>query len=432
MSYSSIDRSSLPPGLADVTSFGLVEALYGRRSRRFSMGVASPDNPLGYASEHEPVALTELEELLVLNSMAGNTGWHSSIKGSPLYAPHVSNYSAAAGGRAMPSAAGYHTTELFFTNDSGTWMFPTRDAPALVDEIPDSEGSLLNALEAHGKRVRKLSDKRIPTPPREPYIIAHNTWCANVPGSTLIIPVGDVAQQMIALLCFLVQNGHCIYDDINDRKIPGLERFADLVDVEEPARALSYMETYALTECTAELSCSCLTGMLMLQAMGLGGWMFDGINRFALYGAMDDPEAPGLGFAFEQRDGWTIPNPTGIPGVYEGLSPPHYPDMRAAVEAFAERKFGPGGPYNPDTPGPWKDSRGVRSSAQVHSEEFKDCVGVMAQYIYDTFGKFPGTVPTIFSMTFLQVHHLDIDYYDELFEPGHLLDTHRSHMERWH
>ena len=74
----------------------------------------------------------------------------------------------------------------------------------------------------------------------------------------------------------------------------------------------------------------------------------------------------------------------------------------------------------------------MRGSAQVHSEEFKDCVGVMAQYIFDTFGKFPGTVPTIFSMTFLQLHHLDIDYYDELFEPNHLLDTHRSHMERWH
>ena len=432
MSYERIDRSSLPSGLAGLTSFGLVEALYGRRSRRFSMGVTSPDSPLGYASKHEPLPLTEVEELVVLNGMAGNTGWHSSIKGSPVYAPHVSNYSAAAGGRAMPSAAGYHTTELFFTNDHGTYMFPTRDAPALVDGTPRSEDALADALEAHGKRIVKLSDRRIPTPPHEPYIIAHNTWCANKPGSTLIIPVGDVAQQMIALLCFLVQNGHCIYDDVNDRPIPGLERFRNIVDVDQPARALSYMETYALTECTAELSCSCFAGMLMLQAMGLGGWMFDGINRFALYGTMDDPEAPGLGFRHDQRDDWTIPNPTGIPGVYEGLTPPHYPDMRAAVEAFAERKFGPGGPYHPDTPGPWRDSRGVRSSAQVHSEEFKDCVGVMAQYVYDTFGKFPGTVPTIFSMTFLQAHHLDIDYYDELFEPDYLLDTHRSHVERWH
>ena len=432
MSYSSIDRSNLPPGLADVTDFGLVEALYGRRSRRFSMGVTSPDNPLGYASKHEPVPLTEVEELVVLNSMAGNTGWHSSIKGSPIYAPHVSNYSAAAGGRAMPSAAGYHTSELFFTNDNGTYMFPTRDAPALVDGTPRQRG--VAGRRARGARQAHREAQRPADPDAAPRAVHHRPQhlVRERPGSTLIIPVGDVAQQMIALLCFLVQNRHCIYDDINDRKIPGLERFADIVDVDQPARSLSYMETYALTECTAELSCSCFAGMLMLQAMGLGGWMFDGINRFALYGAMDDPEAPGLGFSPRPARGLADPQPDGIPGVYEGLSPPHYPDMRAAVEAFAERKFGPGGPYNPDTPGPWKDSRRVRSSAQVHSEEFKDCVGVMAQYIYDTFGKFPGTVPTIFSMTFLQAHHLDIDYYDELFEPDYLLDTHRSHMERWH
>ena len=31
-------------------------------------------------------------------------------------------------------------------------------------------------------------------------------------------------------------------------------------------------------------------------------------------------------------------------GVFEAYCPPHYPDMAAAVEAFVERKFGPGGP----------------------------------------------------------------------------------------
>jgi hypothetical protein len=70
--------------------------------------------------------------------------------------------------------------------------------------------------------------------------------------------------------------------------------------------------------------------------------------------------------------------------------------MRAAVEAIQKRKFGPGGPFHPETPGPWKNSVKVRSAAQVHSEEFRECVGLQAQYILDTFGKFPGTVPSIF------------------------------------
>jgi len=53
--------------------------------------------------------------------------------------------------------------------------------------------------------------------------------------------------------------------------------------------------------------------------------------------------------------------------VMESFCPPHYPDMRRAVEAVVQRKFGLGGPFHRDTPGPWKDSAKVRSSAQVHS-----------------------------------------------------------------
>jgi hypothetical protein len=236
---------------------------------------------------------------------------------------------------------------------------------------------------------------------------------------------------MIAVLCFLLQNGYVIYDDINGEQVPGLERFAHLANLEEPL-PLTFAETYAITECTAELSTCCYAGMLMLQAMGLGGWMFDGIDRYTVLGASGDPEVPGLGFRYDTDERWSLPNPTGLPGVFEGYCPPHYPDMRAAVEAFAERKFGPGGPFHPDTPGPWKESSTVRSSAQVHSEEFKECVAVMAQHIYDRFGKFPGTVPSIFVLTYLQAHHLDLEFYDHHFGPGAYLKTHADHMARWH
>jgi hypothetical protein len=34
--------------------------------------------------------------------------------------------------------------------------------------------------------------------------------------------VADIAQHLIAILCFVVQNGYAIYDDVNDRKIAGL------------------------------------------------------------------------------------------------------------------------------------------------------------------------------------------------------------------
>jgi hypothetical protein len=426
-----METTIYPPGLKTALEFPLIGALFGRRARRFSLGASIPDGSLAYTSRHEPLPLTELEQMMVLTAAAGNTGWHYMITRHAKYAPHLSNYSAAAGGRTFPSAAGFHTSEIFFTNDDGVYFLATRDAGALVERKPDKDFDLNALLEAHRQRIRKLADDRLFIPPAEPYMEGHNTWCVNRRGSLLIIPVGDIAQHMLANLCFLVQNGYCIYDDVNREQIPGLERFRHLVDVNNPY-PLTFIEQYSLTECTAELSTSCYAGMLMLQAMGLGGWMFDGIDRHVVLGASGDPNVPGLGFRYDTDDRWALPNPTGLPGVFEGFCPPHYPDMRAAVEAFAQRKFGLGGPFHPDTPGPWKESAKVRGSAQVHNEEFKECVALMAQYICDRFGKFPGTVPSIFILTYLQAHHLDLEFYDHHFQPGAYLETHAQHMANWH
>ena len=416
--------------LRELSEFPLLQSLYGRRSRRFALGAEIPEGPLAYRSSREPMPLTELERMLVLSSMGGTTGWHYAITRNATYAPHFPNYSGAAGGRTFPSAAGFHTAELFFTDDSGTYFFPTRDAGALVDpEIEEVTPELM--VERHRERLRPLSDRRINLPPQEPYMEGHNTWCVNVPGSLLVIPVADIAQHSIAGLCFLGQNGYCVYDDVNDRRIPGIEQFRGLVDVDNPF-PLTFIDQYLLSEAVAELATCCYAGVLVLQAMGLGGWMFDGIDRFTMLGASGDPEVPGLGFRFDAHERWSTPNPTGLEGVLEAFCPPHYPDMAAAVEAFAERKFGPGGPFHRDTPGAWSDSPGVRGSAQVHDEDFKACITTQAQYVYDTFGKFPGTVPTLMILNYVQAHHLDLDFYDRFFRAGAYLRTHAEHMERWH
>jgi hypothetical protein len=426
-----MDPTNVPAGLERALSFPLIEALHGRRARRFSMGAEIPDGPLAYRSRHEPMPLDDLETMLVLTSAAGNTGWHFAITRNATYAPHLANYSGSAGGRTFPSAAGFHTTEVFFTDDSGVYLFETRDAPRLVDREPGDPVDIGAVIEAHRSRIRKLADGRMHIPAEEPYMEGHNTWCVNRPGSLLLIPVADVAQTLIAILCFIVQNGACMTDDVNGEPVAGIEEFRGLVNVDEPY-PLTFLEQYALTEATAELTTSCYAGMLTLQAMGLGGWMFDGIDRHTVLGASGDPEVPGLGFRYDTDDRWSLPNPTGLDGVFAGYCPPHHVDMRAAVDAFAERKFGPGGPFHPDTPGPWKESARVRSAAQIHSEEFKACVALQAQHVMDRFGKFPGTVPTLFILTYLQAHHLDLEFYDHHFGPGAYLPTQAEHMASWH
>jgi hypothetical protein len=416
--------------LNDLLKFPLLEAIGGRRSRRFCLGAEIPDGVLAFKSSHPPLPLSETERLIVLSTMGGVTGWHFAIMRHAKYAPRLSNYCASPVGRTFPSAAGFVTSELFYTDDSGTYFFPTRDFHPQF-EIKDGKVNLEEFLKMHQKRIKKLSDKRLHIPRAEPYMEGHNTWIANHKGSTLIIPIGDLAQHMLGTICFYTQNGFPIYDDIAKRPIPGIEQFSNIVDVSKTI-PLTFMEQYSLTELTAELSTSCYTGVLMLQAMGLGGWMFDGIDRHTVLGASGDPKVPGLGFAYDKDERWSIPNPTGLKGVFEGYCPPHYRDMREATEALSERKFGEGGVYNPNTPGAWSDSPKVRASANPYTEEFKECVALQAQYIYDTYGKFPATVPSIFLLTYLQAHHIDLDFYDNYFKPGAYLTTHKQHMKRWH
>ncbi|MBC7880650.1 MAG: hypothetical protein H7Y37_04895 [Anaerolineae bacterium] len=416
-------------GLQSVLEFPLVQALFGRRSRRFSLGASIPDGPQAFTSRQKPLPLTELERMLVLTAAAGNSGWHHMITRHGRYAPNFSNYSAAAGGRTFPSAAGFHTSEVFFTDDSGLYLFETRDAPA--QKAQDEHFDLEHLLALHRKRIRKLETGRLNIPPNEPHMEGHNTWCVNQPGSLLLIPVADIAQHLIAALCNIVENGYFLYDDVHREQIPGLERFRQLLGLER-SYALSYMEQMCLTAGTAELSTCCYAGMLILQAIGLGGWMFNGIYPSTMLGASGDPAIPGLGFRYDTDSRWALPNPTGRAGVFEAFCPPHYPDMHAAVAAFIERKFGSGGPFHPDTPGPWLESRRMRLSAKRHCDAFIECVGLMAQYVYDRFGKFPGTVPSVLVTTYLQAHHLDLDFYDHYFQPGAYLDTHARHMALWH
>lgn len=180
---------------------------------------------------------------------------------------------------------------------------------------------------------------------------AHNSWVANGPGTLLVIPVGDLAQHVLLGICYLLQNGQVLKDDINGRPIPGLERYADMVDLQN-VWPISFFEQWS----TAEL----------------------------------------------------------------------------AVEAVVERKFGAGGPYHAGTPGPWRDSAKVRSADEVHDERFRECVALQAQYLFDIFGKFPATVPSMFCIMYLQAHHLDLDFYDAFYKPGAYLRTHAEHMDKWH
>ena len=282
-------QRTFPPGFQDMLEFGFIEALTGRRARRFFMGAEIPDGVLAYKSRHDPVPLSELEKLLVVTACGRQHGLASyALPRKTIRAPFVELLKRCRWSRVSVRSR-FHTSNTFFTDDEGVYLLDNRDAPACADRPPGGSLDLEAAIDSVKTRVKKLCNGRLGVPPEVPYVEAHNTWVVNRPGTLLVIPVADLAQHLLLALCYFPQNGAVIRDDVHDCPIPGIEKFKNIVNVEQ-TWPLTFVEQWSLTEVTAELSTSCYAGVLMLQAMGLGGWMFNGMDSFSVLGASGNPK----------------------------------------------------------------------------------------------------------------------------------------------
>jgi hypothetical protein len=284
-----------------------------------------------------------------------------------------------------------------------------------------------------GSHCLRLSEQRVELPAAPPHISAHNLWNANRPGTTLFIPIVDLTQQLLDFLAIFLSGGVVPFDPARDRPCGDLEPFirAGLLD-ERKRLSVIDLEQYVLATGAVELGLICQNIVLVLQAMGLGGWMFTGIHPPSLLGAFSADGIAGLGFRFTRGPAWSAPNPVGLDGHFEGLCPPYYPDMRAAVARFVELKFGPGGTYDPAAPGPFRDNARIKAEVERYSPAFIELLGEVAQYLYETFGKFPATIPSVYVRVYAQAQHIDLDYYDTIYGADAVLETHRHHLAAWH
>ena len=416
--------------LKEATEFPLFSALYGRRSRRFGWGMEIPKGPLQFKSDKPPTPLDEFERSLLISAGLGVSGLHDGIPYSEAETG-LATYSARYTGRTLPTAAGIGNADLFYTEDSGTYFVSTRDANTdgnWAHERLSEPERVIGAVAGH---TRKLSDKRVELPRGEPHYSAHNVWNANVPGSTVFIPVANVAEQLLGFMFIVLGSGYTIWDDQHGRPAGDLEPFfkSGLLNPEKKY-PLSYMEQYILTCSGVEMGDMGHNMVLALQTIGLGGWFFSGISPFSLMGAGAAKGVPGLGFRFQTNPKWGVPNPIGLDGVYEGYCPPYHKDMRAAVEAYVKLKFGPGGTYDPKSPGPFLDNEKIKGTAQPPEPELLEAVVKVAEYIYATYGKFPGTVPSIYVRFYVQAHRLETAFYDKFVRDPYLA-THARSVGRW-
>jgi hypothetical protein len=420
--------------LDELLGFPLMHALFGRRARRFGLGMEIPSGPLAFRSEKAPEPLSELERTILVAAATGVSGWTFGVPYTPGAPDSHAEFTVRFTGRTAPTAAGIGTPALFYTDDDGCYCVRTRDVrPALMRTLEGGAAGLEDVLAVCRENTVRVKEGRLDLPSSPPHILAPNLWWANTPGSTLFMPVGDASEECLGILALMLRHGVMLVDHETGEPAGDLDPFvrSGLLNAEKRLPLAEFLSDVHESMCL-ELAFMGHNIVLALQALGLGGLYFNGMDGLSALGAYAADGVTGLGFRFVEDDRWVTPCAVGLEGVYEGLCPPNHPDMRAAVEAFVERKFGPQGAYDPSTPGPWRDSAGVKETVAPYSAEFVDCMAEIAQYVYEKHGKFPGIRTTIMLPGFVQAHHLDTDFYDAHYAPGAYLPTHAGHMERWH
>ena len=446
-------------GLDALKARSMIETIWKRRTHRVSRGSDVAAGPMSYKSPHPRAPLSPLEEALLI-AATGCTGlsmpdrpFYDPTSGAPIMAkPNVNMV-----GRTAGSPDNAQGTSFFLINDSGTYFL--RKLPP-VDGDPFDPALLLQQAE---KAKVKLLDGRIDVPGGKrdfPAYLDSNRFLSNLPGTTLLFPVVDLSHQYINGMMYLLTQPAgarpAILDDRNFYRPAGVKKWIDSgflnKDIPLPLGTIWSMRTQIEADLLIQ------NVFLMAEAMGLGAWIHGSISPPVLMG---DPKfiktyGPMLGFDFVTPKWkladlvrWQVPlpkyatarsNPVGLrhkgEHLIKGSCPPYYDSMAEAVAAVVATKFGPDGIYS-DTATFDKIYKGTYGEtylkdASVYSQDVIACTRDICTYIYETHGRFPAHVDTIYAPgIWLQLHHVEQDYYDTFFQHG-LTQAHRDHDHAWH
>jgi hypothetical protein len=427
-------------------------ALFNRRSRRISKGIKSiPAGSLTYTSTQEPQPLDPLEEALLI-AATGITGVtmpdmpFTSEEGKPL----VGSPMLEINGRTASSPDNAQATHFFMINDSGTYFLrkPDNLDPHFFrgELTPDKLISYAELCKV------KILDQRLEFPRVYPCYIGRNKFVSNLPGSTLFVPVLDLTKQYINGLMFLLSQPEgyrpSFVDDWNFYCYAGVKKWvrSGFLNKDLPI-PLGYTNTFRIH---IESDMLVQNLLLTIQALGLGGWVhaaFVGplLLGDAVYAAK---YGPGLNFRFVRARKlkrllkFMVPppawrdNPVGKDGILEGHCPPYFGSMNEAVDDLLKHKYGPGGLYKDPKflAQVFKPGMAQQFIEEVphYSDDVIACVKDICNYIHDTYGRFPAHVDAMHVPgVWVQAHHLDLNYYDQLYQGGYS-DSQRSHQQLWH
>jgi len=414
-----VDQNQL---MDKVWEYPLFQALSKRRARRFALGTELRQEPYPFKSDRAPVPLSELETAALCWAGYGATGL---ITGELEYSQDTF---MSWTGRTVPSPCNDQHNELILVNDDGAFLYRPKPAtlPIEIETVEDRRKILTSFREGRVEMINGRPD----LPPSG--VQKLNQWDFNKPGQAIFFPLIDITWEYInALFVWLCEERYQVIDDLRGNgRAAGLQKWFDSGHLNGPKLALSFCDTMILAmtdgigfEMAQNIS-------LAATALGLGTFTWGGYIPLVLLGGT--PLATGLGFRF-QTDKAGMPMPVGKDGFIQPSIPPYVANMDAAVDQVVEYKFGKGGLFSSDFEGAkaFKDPRLVCGVKRPSDEDVR-IVKAFANYIYDTYGRFPALVDPIQMPVAVTAHHLDLDFYDQYYKPGVISPEQREHMRVWH
>jgi hypothetical protein len=453
---------SIEPGpaadlLGRLGHYPLLDALRGRRSRRFGMGMKIGHGPFAYLSSRSPLPLTEDEEAALAFAACGITG--HALADLAYGAGQGGSMLAGLVGRTIASPDAINAVSLVVTNDEATYLLKR---PQDFDAVGISE---LIRLAEVGDLTEIYRRSRVPiaeartSPPVEPgYNFNINRWSLYAPGGTYFLPINELTAIYINALLEAFDETMALFivDERANFRPAGLRPFArsrggHLIDDPNAGRIATVQAVeMSLAEAVALEQGMMLQNLgLMSQAIGLGGFPNFARHEFGWFEALGFrmgtmPASRYLGanrlvralLALFRRDR-PVPYPLGLErggrtllGAY---CPPHYRTMAAAVHAHVDYKFGTQGVFRGGAMrSAWRESAAAASQIPAPSEAAIAATVAYCEYVCQRYGRFPAYSAPFRTVLGYQATHLDPDFYERFYHPEALTPTQRDHQARWH
>jgi hypothetical protein len=349
-------------------------------------------------------------------------------------------------GRTVPSGDAMHDCAVFVINDQGTWLlrrpqdFPRPEIPDLVQAARRHR-----FVELYEKSRVRVADHRVDLPREWPFVAPFNKYSANVPGTTYFLPVVEVTALYVNVMLSFFDDEFTMFavDDHNGYQPAGIARFArsaggHLQDDPKSGRVatVSGMETWICEFCAIEMGGILQNLGLMTTALGLGGFPHFAAHPVWLQALGFRTEEVAMSKLMGLPTGsaeLSVPVAVGLERDGEALlkpfCPPYYKDMEEAVLAFVDYKYAPGrGTFRDGgAASAWKDGATVQANIPKYPDHTIAATIAYCDYIYQRYGRLPGTTGPFRTLLAYQAHHLDTDFYDKFYRPEALSETQRQH-----